>query len=58
MDRNVKGILGEKLGMTQVWDEANKVVPVTVIKATPNVVTKVRTKEADGYSAVQLAFAK
>ncbi|MFM8212037.1 MAG: 50S ribosomal protein L3 [Actinomycetes bacterium] len=56
MDRNVKGILGEKLGMTQVWDEANKVVPVTVIKAGPNVVTKVRTKEADGYSAVQLAF--
>lgn len=56
MDRNVKGILGEKLGMTQVWDETNKVVPVTVIKAGPNVVTKVRTKEADGYSAVQLAF--
>ena len=56
MDRNVKGILGEKLGMTQVWDEANKVVPVTVIKAGPNVVTKVRTKEEDGYSAVQLAF--
>lgn len=56
MDRNVKGILGEKLGMTQVWDEANKVVPVTVIKAGPNVVTKVRTKEVDGYSAVQLAF--
>jgi large subunit ribosomal protein L3 len=56
MDRNVKGILGEKLGMTQVWDEANKVIPVTVIKAGPNVVTKVRTKEEDGYTAVQLAF--
>ena len=56
MDRNVKGILGEKLGMTQVWDEANKVIPVTVIKVAPNVVTKVRTKEQDGYSAVQLAF--
>ena len=56
MDRNVKGLLGEKLGMTQVWDEANKVIPVTVIKVAPNVVTKVRTKELDGYSAVQLAF--
>ncbi len=56
MDRNVKGLLGEKLGMTQVWDEANKVIPVTVIKVAPNVVTKVRTKEQDGYSAVQLAF--
>ena len=56
MDRNVKGLLGEKLGMTQVWDEANKVIPVTVIKVAPNVVTKVRTKEQDDYSAVQLAF--
>jgi len=56
MDRNVKGLLGEKLGMTQVWDESNKVVPVTVIKAGPNVVTTVRTPEKDGYSAVQLAF--
>jgi large subunit ribosomal protein L3 len=52
MDRNVKGLLGEKLGMTQVWDESNKVVPVTVIKAGPNVVTTVRTPEKDGYSAV------
>jgi large subunit ribosomal protein L3 len=56
MDRNVKGILGEKLGMTQVWDEANRVIPVTVIKAGPNVVTTVRTPEKDGYSAVQFAF--
>jgi large subunit ribosomal protein L3 len=52
----VKGLLGEKLGMTQVWDENNRVVPVTVIKAGPCVVTQVRTPEIDGYSAVQIAF--
>jgi large subunit ribosomal protein L3 len=56
MSTNVKGVLGEKLGMTQVWDENNKVVPVTVIKAGPCVVTQVRTPEIDGYSAVQIAF--
>jgi large subunit ribosomal protein L3 len=56
MDRQVKGVLGEKLGMTQVFDSANRVVPVTVIKAGPCVVTQVRTAEKDGYSAVQLAF--
>jgi large subunit ribosomal protein L3 len=55
MDRQVKGILGAKLGMTQVWDN-NKVVPVTVVQAGPCVVTQVRTNEKDGYSAVQLAF--
>ncbi|WP_197320642.1 50S ribosomal protein L3 [Saccharomonospora sp. NB11] len=55
-DRQVKGILGTKLGMTQVFDENNRVVPVTVVKAGPNVVTQVRNKEKDGYSAVQLAF--
>jgi large subunit ribosomal protein L3 len=53
---NKKGILGEKLGMTQVWDENNHVVPVTVVKAGPCVVTQVRTADKDGYSAVQLAF--
>ena len=53
---NKKGILGEKLGMTQVWDENNRVVPVTVVKAGPCVVTQVRTPENDGYSGVQLAF--
>jgi large subunit ribosomal protein L3 len=53
---NKKGILGQKLGMTQVWDENNRVVPVTVVKAGPCVVTQVRTAEADGYSAVQIAF--
>ena len=55
-NRTVKGILGEKLGMTQLWDENNKVVPVTVIQAGPCVVTQVRTPEKDGYNAVQLAF--
>jgi large subunit ribosomal protein L3 len=55
-DRQMKGILGTKLGMTQVFDENNRIVPVTVVKAEPNVVTQVRTQEIDGYSAVQLAF--
>lgn len=52
----VKGLLGEKLGMTQVWDAENRLVPVTVVQAAPNVVTQVRSTETDGYSAVQLAF--
>lgn len=55
-DTEIKGILGNKLGMTQVFDEDNRVVPVTVVKAGPCVVTQVRTEERDGYSAVQLAF--
>jgi large subunit ribosomal protein L3 len=50
------GILGTKLGMTQVFDENNRVVPVTVVKAGPNVVTRIRTPERDGYSAIQLAY--
>jgi large subunit ribosomal protein L3 len=56
MGTNVKGILGEKLGMTQVWDDANRVVPVTVVKAGPCVVTQVRTPEVDGYEAVQIGY--
>lgn len=52
----VKGLLGEKIGMTQVWDENNRIVPVTVVKAGPCVVTQVRTPEIDGYDAVQIAF--
>ncbi len=56
MGTNVKGVLGEKLGMTQVWDDNNKVVPVTVVKAGLCVVTQVRTPDNDGYSAVQIAF--
>ncbi|MCM6775998.1 50S ribosomal protein L3 [Nocardia sp. CDC159] len=54
--RPAAGILGTKLGMTQVFDEKNRVVPVTVVKAGPNVVTQIRTVEKDGYSAVQVAF--
>jgi large subunit ribosomal protein L3 len=54
--RQIKGILGEKLGMTQVWDANNRVVPVTVVKAGPCVVTQVRTPDNDGYSAVQIGY--
>ncbi|MBZ4487620.1 50S ribosomal protein L3 [Microbacterium sp. cx-55] len=49
------GLLGTKLGMTQVWNEQGKLIPVTVIQITPNVVTQVRTPEKDGYNAVQIA---
>ena len=56
MSKHMKGLLGEKLGMTQVWDENNHVVPVTVVKAGPCVVTQVKTPEQDGYSSVQIAF--
>jgi len=55
-EKQVKGILGTKLGMTQVFDENNRIVPVTVVQAGPCVVTQIRTPESDGYSAVQLAF--
>lgn len=51
-----KGILGRKLGMTQVFDDANRAVPVTVIEAGPCRVTQIKTTERDGYIAVQLAF--
>jgi large subunit ribosomal protein L3 len=51
-----KGILGRKLGMTQIWDSENRVVPVTVIQAGPCRVVQLKTPERDGYSAVQLAF--
>src|SRR5918998_1854584 len=54
--RAVTAVLGTKLGMTQVWDEAGRLVPVTVVQVGTNVVTQVRTAETDGYSAVQLAF--
>ncbi len=54
--RTAQGVLGQKLGMTQVFDEHNRMVPVTVIKAGPCVVTQVRTVDKDGYSAVQIAF--
>ncbi len=52
----VKALLGRKLGMTQVWDENGRVVPLTVVQVGTNVVTQVRTAERDGYSAVQVGF--
>ena len=54
--RDVRGLLGTKLGMTQTWDENNRVVPVTVIAAGTNVVTQIRKPETDGCTAVQIGF--
>ena len=54
--RAVTALLGTKLGMTQVWDEQGRVVPVTVVQVDTNVITQVRNVEKDGYSAIQLAF--
>ena len=56
IERNVKGLLGTKLGMTQVWDDNNLVVPVTVVEATTNIVTQIRRPETDGYNAIQVGF--
>jgi len=56
VERNVKGLLGTKLGMTQIWDDNNRIVPVTVVAASTNVVTKVRKPESDGYNAIQVGF--
>ncbi len=50
-----RGVLGVKLGMTQVWDDKNNLIPVTVVSVAPNVVTQIRTLEKDGYEAVQVA---
>ncbi len=52
----MKGLIGKKVGMTQIYDEQGKVVPVTVIEAGPCVVVDLKTRERDGYSAVQLGF--
>ena len=52
----MKGILGKKLGMTQIFTEEGIVVPVTVVEAGPNVVTQVKTVEKDGYNAIQVGF--
>lgn len=52
----ITALLGTKLGMTQVWDEAGRLVPVTVVQVGTNVVTQVRDEATDGYAAVQLAF--
>lgn len=54
--RAVTGLLGRKLGMTQVWDGGGRLVPVTVVEAGPCVVTQVRSAETDGYTGVQIAF--
>ena len=51
-----KGILGRKIGMTQIFTEEGKLIPVTVVQATPNVVLQVKTVETDGYEAVQVGF--
>jgi large subunit ribosomal protein L3 len=56
MSINRKGVLGEKLGMTQVYDDEGRIVPVTVVQAGPCVVTQVRSSESDGYNSVQLGF--
>lgn len=56
IERNVKGLLGTKLGMTQLWDDNNRIVPVTVISANTNVVTQVRQPETDGYNAIQVGY--
>ncbi len=55
---DAKGILGTKLGMTEIFTEDSRAVPVTVIQAGPCFVTQIRTTERDGYEAVQLAFAE
>jgi large subunit ribosomal protein L3 len=56
MTKQIKGVLGTKLGMTQVFDDDGRMVPVTVVAAGPCVVTAVRTPDADGYAAVQLGY--
>ena len=55
-ETEIKGILGKKLGMTQIFDENNHVVPVTVVEAGPCVITQIRTQETDGYTAIQIAY--
>ena len=54
--RNFKGLLGTKLGMTQVWDSNNNLIPVTVVQADSNVVTKLINEEREGYTAVQIGY--
>ncbi|GAA1146685.1 50S ribosomal protein L3 [Nesterenkonia lutea] len=58
VELNVKGLLGTKLGMTQVWDENNVLIPVTVVQADSNVVTQIRTADSDGYNSVQIGFGR
>ncbi|NDE88948.1 MAG: 50S ribosomal protein L3 [Micrococcales bacterium] len=54
--RNVKGILGRKLGMTQAWDANNKMIPITVVEAGSNVITQIKNMDTDGYTAIQVAY--
>ena len=54
--KTVKGLLGKKLGMTQVWDSNNKMIPITVVEAGSNVITQIKNAEKDGYSAIQVAY--
>ena len=55
-ETEIKGLLGKKLGMTQIFDENNHVVPVTVVEAGPCVITQIRTQETDCYTAIQIAY--
>ena len=55
-ENEIKGILGTKLGMTQIFDEENRVIQVTVVEAGPCVVSQIRTVETDGYNAIQIAY--
>jgi large subunit ribosomal protein L3 len=54
--RTVTGLLGTKLGMTQAWDDNNKLVPITVVEAGENIITQIKNSETDGYSAIQVAY--
>jgi large subunit ribosomal protein L3 len=56
MSKNRKGVLGEKLGMTQVFDDEGRMVPVTVVQAGPCVVTQIRSADKEGYSAIQIGY--
>ena len=51
-----KAIMGKKIGMTQIFDEKGRMIPVTVVEATPNVVVQIKTEEKEGYNAVQVGF--
>ena len=55
-ETEIKGLLGKKLGMTQIFDANNHVGPVTVVEAGPCVITQIRTQETDGYTAIQIAY--
>ena len=52
----MKGILGRKAGMTQVFTKDGKLIPVTVVEVEPNVITQIKTTETDGYNAIQLSY--